>query len=269
MGIVSGVLKWLILNKAFENISANVSRVYDGVKAGVIELGLRVGQSMQLQGNIERASFSMTGFLYGSDAVAASAKAITAEYGNVNTSTSLANVATAGKADLASAELVGINMGETQDALALGALEAGSNTIAADTAGTLDNLDLREAYTALASANIAKFEDGRYVAFVNPAQVSDIKGDYIPIAQNTNLAAATSGVVGSLEGCTIVESSQVTAGKVVVMGKNGLGKAIGQAPSLVIKEGSDNLGRTVNVGWYGIMKYGIIDANAVRVITGA
>ena len=192
-----------------------------------------------------------------------------AEYGAVITSTSLANVATAGKADLASAELVGINMGETQDALALAALEAGTNTIAADTAGTLDNLDLREAYTDLASAGIAKFEDGRYVAFVNPAQVSDIKGDYIPIAQNTNLEAATSGVVGSLEGCTIVESSQVTAGKVVVMGKNALGKAVGQAPSLVVKEGSDNLGRTVNVGWYGIMKYGIIDQNAVRVITGA
>lgn len=85
--IVSGGVKALMLNKAFENISANVSRMYDGVKAGVTELGLSVGQSMQLQGNIERASFSMTGFLYGSDAVAASAKAITAEYGNVNAAT--------------------------------------------------------------------------------------------------------------------------------------------------------------------------------------
>ena len=159
-------------------------------------------------------------------------------------------------------------MGETSEALGLAAVEAGSNTIAADTAGTLDNLDLREAYTALSGAGIAKFEDGRYVAFVNPAQVSDIKGDYIPIAQNTSLPEATNGMVGSLEGFTIIESPLVTAGEVVCFGKNALGKAVGMQPSLVIKEGNDNLNRTVNIGWYGIMKYGVIDENAVRVITG-
>lgn len=192
-----------------------------------------------------------------------------AEYGNVITTTSLANVATAGKADLAGAELVGINMGETMEALGLGALEAGSNTISADTAGTLDNLDLREAYTELADAGIQKFQDGRYVAFVNPAQVSDIKGDYIPIAQNTDLNMATMGVVGSLEGFTIVESPLVTAGKVVCFGRNALGKAVGRAGSMVLKEGNDNLGRTYNMGWYFVGKYLIIDENAVRVITGA
>ena len=191
-----------------------------------------------------------------------------AEYGAVITSTSLANIATAGKADLASAELVGVNLGETTDTLGLSVLEAGSNTIAADTSGTLDKLDLREAYTALANAGIAKFDDGRYVAFVNPSQVSDLKDDYIPIAQNTSLESATSGMVGSLEGCTIVEDSNVTAGTCVVFDKNALGKAVAKAPSLVIKEGSDNLGRTVNIGWYGVMSYGVIDQNALRVVTG-
>ena len=41
------------------------------------------------------------------------------EYGSVITSTSLANIATAGKADLASAELIGVNLGETTDAFKL------------------------------------------------------------------------------------------------------------------------------------------------------
>ena len=190
------------------------------------------------------------------------------EYGSVITSTSLANIATAGKADLASAELVGVNLGETTDKLGLAALEAGTNTIAADTAGTLDNLDLREAYTALANAGIAKFPDGRFVAFVNPAQVSDIKGDYITIAQNTDIGQATSGIVGALEGFTIVEDSNVTAGTTVCFGMNALGKAVASAPALRVVEGSDNLGRTVNVGWYGVMKYGVIDQNALRVLTG-
>ena len=192
-----------------------------------------------------------------------------AEYGNVITSTSLANVATAGKADLASAELVGVNLGETTDKLGITALEAGSNTISADSSGTLAVADLREAYTALSTAGISKFQDGRYVAFVNPAQVSDIKGTFITLAQHTNLDDATSGVVGSLEGFTIVEDANVTAGKVCCFGANALGKAVGTAPQLRIVDGSDNLGRTVNVGWYGILAYKIIDDNAVRVITSA
>lgn len=85
--IVSGGMKVLFLNKAFENVSANVSRMYDGVKSNVTELGLAGGEALKLQGNIELASMSLTGFLYGSDAVAQSAKAITQEYGNVNAAT--------------------------------------------------------------------------------------------------------------------------------------------------------------------------------------
>jgi N4-gp56 family major capsid protein len=181
----------------------------------------------------------------------------------------LANIATAGKADLASAELVGVNLGETTDKLGLAALEAGTSTTAAATSGTLVAADLRGRYTALANNGIAKFPDGRYVAFINPSQVSDIKGDYITIAQNTDIGQATSGVVGALEGFTIVEDSNVTAGKVVCFGMNALGKAVAMSPKLVIAEGNDNLKRKINVGWHGILKYGVIDQNALEVITSA
>jgi len=191
------------------------------------------------------------------------------EYGAVITSTSLANIATAGKADLASAELVGINLGETTDKLGLNAVEAGVNTISAVTSGTLAKGDLRSAYQALAQAGIAKFADGRYVAFVNPAQVSDIKDAYQAIVQNTSAGDALNGVVGALEGFTIVEDANVTSGTIACFGKNALGKAVALNPELRITDGTDNLGRTVNIGWYGVIKYGIIDENAVRVITGA
>lgn len=189
-----------------------------------------------------------------------------AEYGKVITTTALANTATGGKADVAGAELVGINMGETTDTLGINAVEAGTNTISFATAGTLASEDLRAAYTALANAGIAKFADGRYVAFVNPTQVSDIKDDFITIVQNTSISEATNGMVGALEGFTIIEDSNVTAGKVSCFGRNALGKGIAHAEGLVITEGNDNLGRTANMGWYGILIYGIIDQNAVRVI---
>lgn len=191
------------------------------------------------------------------------------EYGSVITSTSLANIATAGKADLAAAELIGVNLGETTDSLGLAVLEAGTNSTAAGTSGILAVTDLRTAYTALANAGIAKFGDGRYVAFMNPSQVSDIKDAYIGIVQNTDINASTSGVVGALEGFTIVEDSNVTAGTVVCFGKNALGKAVALSPEFRSSEGNDPLNREVSLGWYGVMKYGVIDQNALEVITAA
>jgi hypothetical protein len=86
--IVNGGMKVLFLKTAYENVSANVERMRDALKEGVTQMGLSVGQSAALQGNIEMASFSMTGLLYGQEALAESAKVITEEYGNANAATS-------------------------------------------------------------------------------------------------------------------------------------------------------------------------------------
>ena len=85
--VLNGTFKALIMNKAFENISANVSRMSDSVKDSVTNLGLSGASAFQLQGNIEQARFSMTGLLYGSEAVAASGKAIAEKYGSASMAT--------------------------------------------------------------------------------------------------------------------------------------------------------------------------------------
>ena len=191
------------------------------------------------------------------------------EYGNPITTTKLANLATAGKADLAAAELVGVNAGETTDKLGLLALEASTNTIAVSTPNVLSAVDLRNAYAELATAGIQKFSDGRYVAFINPTQVSGLKDEFINIMQNTDAMSSTSGMVGALEGFTIIEDSNVTSGIVHCFGYNGLGKAISMDTELVITDATDNLNRLASIGWLAVIEYGIIDANAVRKITGA
>ena len=190
------------------------------------------------------------------------------EYGTVVTPTKLANLQSGGKADRAGAKLVGINLAETSNQLGINALEAGTNTTAAGTSGTLAKADLRGAYQRLSSNRIPKI-NGYYVAFVNPAQVSDIKDDYISIAQNTNLELATNGVVGTLEGFLIVEDADVTAGQVNCFGMGALGKAVSMSPDTTITGPFDRLGRFVNLGWYGVMEYGIVDDNAIEIITGA
>ena len=205
------------------------------------------------------------------DAVAMADAAVTLtpkEYGNVVTPTKLANLQTGGKADRAGAKLVGINLAETTNQLGINALLAGTNTTAAGTAGTTAKGDLRAAYTKLAGKRIQKI-NGYYIAFMNPAQISDLKDDYISIAQNTNLALATSGVVGTLEGFIIVEDADVTAGTVACFGMGALGKAVSMEVDTTITGPFDRLGRLVNLGWYGVIEYGIVDDNAIEIITGA
>ena len=85
--VLNGTFKALAMNKAFENIGASVSRMSDSVQDSVKNLGLSGASAMELQGNIEQARFSMTGLLYGSEAVAASGKAIAEKYGSASMAT--------------------------------------------------------------------------------------------------------------------------------------------------------------------------------------
>ncbi len=191
-----------------------------------------------------------------------------AEYGAVVTPTSLADASTAGKASMAAAKLVGINIVESPNAKGCAILEAGTNATAAGSAGTLGVADLRAAYTKLAGAGVLRI-NGYYKARIHPDQVSDIKDDYQGYAQYTSLDGVVSGNVPHLEGFMIIEDRAVTSGTVVCYGDNALGKSesVGTNPTIV--DGTDNLGRLRNYGWYGIYEYKIVDQNALQVITGA
>ena len=191
-----------------------------------------------------------------------------AEYGNVITTTKLANTSTAGKADIGAAKLVGRNMGETQSKQICAILEAGTNSTAAATSGTLAKADIRGAVVKLQSASIAPFDGIRYVLMVNPAQKADIQDGINTIVQYTDAEMALGNRAGEYEGCIVVAHPQITAGTAVVFGQNALAKAEAVAPMPTIVEGTDKLGRTRHYGWYGVYKYSILDQNAVQVITG-
>lgn len=191
-----------------------------------------------------------------------------AEYGAVVTPTSLADASTAGKASMAAAKMVGINIVESPNAKGCAVLEAGTNSTAAATLNTLAKGDLRIAYTKLENAGVLKI-DGYYRCRANPDQIADIKDDYQGYAQYTTLDGVTSGQVPHLEGFMIIPDRAVTAGTVVCYGDNALGKSESVATSATIVDGTDNLNRLRNYGWYGIYEYGIVDQNALQVITGA
>lgn len=213
-----------------------------------------------------------------------------AEYGAVVSRTSLAQLQTGGKADLSVAELVGLNLAETKNALGIQALEASANEtfcngaaneaaiVAAD---TVKITDLNAAYTALSAANIPKF-GSEYALIVHPHVAHDLRllSNWFDIAKYGNGDAVLKNEIGFLAGFRIVQSSGVSintdAGAStcdtyhsVAIGKNALGYAESLAPSVKITGPFDNLGRLLNVGWYGVFDYGLVDTDACQKLTSS
>jgi N4-gp56 family major capsid protein len=208
------------------------------------------------------------------------------EHGKVVTKTALASLQTGGKVDLAAARLVGQNVGRTQNILAIRALEASANVIIPG-AGTEAGLVagdvmtaavLNKVYNKLARTNIPMLADNLYVAFMHDDVIADLRagaaaGDWTDVVKYATPDQALRNEVGIYKGFRIVRNNDCTfadqagagtvdAYKSSFMGFNGLGQAVSKAPGMVITS-SDKLNRFVNVGWHGVMKYGIVDTDAV------
>lgn len=211
-----------------------------------------------------------------------------AEYGTVVTTTSLANLQSGGKANLGAAQVVGLNAGSTMDKLAVLALTASSNKIyagAGSEAGlvagdVMSGSFLNKMYNKLARANVPTI-GGMYVAVLHDDQISDLRsatgaGSWQDIVKYTDPTMALQNEVGSFAGFRIVRNNNVVyadqagAGLVdaysgLFLGLNALGKAESQPMSIRVTGPFDSLGRFVNVGWYTVAQYGIVDTDAVFV----
>lgn len=213
-----------------------------------------------------------------------------AEYGNVVTTTALASLQTGGVVDLAAAQLVGQNLAATSNALAANALLASSNVItpgnkAAGSIAAGDILDktfLNRLYNKLArKGNGISTIGGSYVLFAHDDVINDLRedataGSWIDVNKYSGQVTTVSNEVGMFKGFRIVRNNflagvdQAGAGTVdlypvIAIGFNGLGKAVSKEPSMVATGPFDKLARFANLGWHGVFKYGIVEADAVWV----
>jgi len=207
------------------------------------------------------------------------------EYGKVVTTTKLANLQTGGTADLAAARLVGLNMGATQDKLAILALEASTNGLIVDgglesaltSADVMTSAFLDQLYNKLRRASIPGI-NGSYIAVMHEDVAKDLRNDsaYLEAAKYANAQDILKNEVGMCKGFRIVIDNHCTitadAGdaavdtyKTLCFGFNALGKAVSQEAGGRITGPFDKLGRFVNVGWHGVFKYGIVDQDALWV----
>ncbi|MEJ7929852.1 hypothetical protein WG922_07700 [Ramlibacter sp. AN1015] len=186
------------------------------------------------------------------------------EYGMAVTKTNLASLQTGGKVDLAAATLVGMNMGQTMDALAIAALLTSANVEASATTGA----QVDGQYTKLASKSIPMI-DGAYTLLANEAEIAVLRNEagFTDVAKYANAQAVLKNEVGFYKGHRVVRHQGVTAGTSISFGGNALGKAVSQEAGMRLTAGGDKLGRFAHLGWYGVFVYGLVDSDAVEVLS--
>ena len=212
------------------------------------------------------------------------------EYGNVVTTTQLASLQTGGVADLAAAQLVAQNLAATSNALASTALLASSNVITPGDAalGSIASTDiisgsfLNRLYNKLArKGNGIATIAGSYVLFAHDDVINDLRNDtgvgsWQDVSKYAQPGQVFINEVGMYKGFRIVRNNylagvdQTGAGTVdlypiIALGFNGLGKAVSKEPGMVATGPFDKLARFANLGWHGVFKYGIVEADAVWV----
>jgi N4-gp56 family major capsid protein len=213
-----------------------------------------------------------------------------AEYGDAVTETKLVRVQSGGQSGLAAFEVEAIHARESQEKLLIETAEASTNVIypgsitaeANVTATDIMNaLLVRRAMNKLVRAGIR----GPYWAVAHDDVIHDLRsetaaGGWLDVNKYQNSQEIRDNEVGMFGGFRWISHPQVTintdAGSGTVdtyhtlfYGFNALGKAVSVAVDGVVSGPFDKLGRFVNIGWYGIYTYGIIDSAALWVATTA
>lgn len=213
---------------------------------------------------------------------------IPAEYGNVVTKTNLASLQTGGTIDLAAAQLVGMNHGLTMDQLAINAMDASTNTyiIGGTAAGSVtsgqvaSDVYLNYFYNKLARASVPMI-NGSYVMVAHDDVIADLRaatgaGSWVDVSKYATPETVLKNEVGMYKGFRVVRDNNATyadqtgAGTVDLynsyfFGFNALGKATSQEGRMVATGPFDKLNRFVNLGWYEVSMFGIIDQDALWV----
>lgn len=198
-----------------------------------------------------------------------------AEYGQVVSRTQLANLQTGGQLELAAFQAVGQAAARKLNKLGTAALEATGNTVGvgghnAATMALVDLMTLTELnkiYNKLARANVPTVEGGLYVAFLHDDVIHDLRnatgaGSWMDTNKYTNVTPLTNEV-GTFGGFRIVRNNDATITakgantcdtyESCFIGAESLLMGVSKDMAPIVTGPFDNLGRFVNVGYYGVL----------------
>lgn len=209
------------------------------------------------------------------------------EYGAAVMRTELANLQSGGVPDLAIPRLVATNMSESIEKLMITTGEAGTNELVIgqtlETSLTASNT-MTHAYTKRAMNKLVRVGiPGPYFAIMHDDIIYDIKNEssaWTDINQYSNPEVVLQNEVGMIGGFRVINSPLVTintdggSGTVDTyhsqfFGYNAFGYGESQAPEGRLTGPFDALGRFIDIGWYGVYDFALIDTNAHWLVTCA
>lgn len=219
------------------------------------------------------------------------------EYGNAVKNTKKLRLTSFLNVDVEGAREIGQNMEESVDLVARDVLVAGTNVIYGGAATsrvtvaaghTLTGNNMRRARSILVKNNTPPPPGSMsYIGFIHPDVNYDVQ---IETGENAWKAPALytdpSGIytmeIGMFAGIRWVENANarlfadagvggtVDVYATLVVGRQALGEAVGEAQHIVIAGPFDDLQRFVSIGWYGLLGYGRIRENSlVRIETSS
>ena len=127
---------------------------------------------------------------------------------------------------------------------------------------------------------------GEYVLVAHDDVIADLReatavGSWVDVSKYATPETVLRNEVGMYKGFRVVRNNDATitadagAGAVdtynsYVLGANALGLATSKVPGMVATGPFDKLARFVNLGWYGVFSYGIVDTDAVfKIVTAS
>ena len=216
------------------------------------------------------------------------------EYGKAVTTTKLASLQTAGMADRAAAKLVGINAGRTDNKLAILAMDASANVLRSGGYATdaeilatdiMSGSLMGSAYNKLARKNAIGVANGDYVMLAHDDVIHDIRegsgaNSWIDAHKYALPEALLKNEVGMYKGFRVVRDNLCTItadagdGNTDVYSSyfiayNAFGVGISHPIEMRATGPYDKLNRFLNLGWYGVQEYKIVEQDALWVVKSA
>lgn len=199
------------------------------------------------------------------------------EYGKAVTTTKLASLQTRGMSDSAAARVVGINAGRTENRLALLAMDASTNVFNAGNTQTdiMTGSIMGKMYNRMARANAVGVANGEFVMIAHDDVIHDIResGAWVDAHKYALPNELLRNEVGMYKGFRVVRDNLSTVADVsgvdvynsYFVGFNAYGKATSQPIGMTATGPFDKLARFINLGWYGVFNYKIIEQQALWV----
>jgi N4-gp56 family major capsid protein len=148
--------------------------------------------------------------------------------------------------------------------------------------GVLKAIDVRKVVADLKGANVPTFEDGFYMAIIDPNVATQLRSETgnaawgaAVLAGDQSVQRRFNGDLGTFEGVRFISSTECRkqgTGTVSTyfMGKDGVGKANGVPVRVSVKPelGGDH-SNLLTIRWNGLFGYGIVRRESIRIVSSS